>query len=1356
MEPSNVKQAITDPAWINSMPEELLQFKWLDVWELVPLSNNIKALTLKWVFKNKHDEENTVIRNKTRLVVRGYRQEEGINFEESFASVARMEAIRIFLAYVAHKSFIVFQMDVKTAFLHEILKKYEMETCDPVGTPMEIKDKLDLDKNRTLAKLTEKHLKKVKRIFRYLWGTVNMDLWFMNDYGFELTRFSDVDYAGCKDTFKSTSGRLQFLGEKLGELFESTSNISAIDVLIMRTSKYGESNTSALDDPTLQVGNPVKEIFLKLNLPDHGYIIIYCKLVLTEPEIKANTPSYSNQTQYHQPLSPFAQQYYSPHAQQQLNDVPMVQQRSYQAPVLNHSSVVHHQSYQVPAIHQPPQASFPLMDSGLVVPSFLPTDDPIACLNKAMAFISTSFTSRYPPTNNQLRTSSNLRNQETIQDGRVIGETDSGVYRQCKRHAFWSLNEDILKITILKTNTPYPSRKIQRIRACTHQRPQRKEDQYAVVLDDEQMEFLADNGDTVTISQASQEIPTPVAFQTDDLDAFDSDCDEAPYVSVVLMAKLSSYDLEVLSEVPTHDNYLDNHEIDQNVQDTQYFEQPETENVVVQDTSSSAQQEAMIMCVIEEINNQVAKCNEVDKENKIINESLTAELERYKEQIKIFKERQKFDLNDREKYINSQLRKVIIDKNAKVTEFENQIHSLKLQLNATVGSHKTLSTTVDVLKMESKAKEDKYLEEIIELEKKKKALDNVVYKMSQSMQTMYMLTKPQVFYDECHKTTLGYQNPLYLTQAQRKVPTLYCGHTIVKQHDALSVIDIEETLELAEESRLKMHAKQNDPIANNKKFIIAPIDYVALNKLSEHFVKHFVPQKQLSAEQAFWLPISQPVSETPPVQPEPILKKIPRELPTTSLVKDSFNKMRSHVNKFDEVITVRTKVTGQNEETWGFEHIRGAFEKDVKPFVKTLKEYFHMFAQGLAKEINDMKEVFTQMETELIISQDLMHTAMNSLAKIIDYQSMEKSYLEEYSECVQLKAELLKKNDMVKRQFIMNFQKDVPEWKTDVAHEYPTFFEINDLKAHLQAKNNSISKLKDHIATLEGKDVSECNKSENISKVFAPGMYKIDLEPFSPKLLKNREAHIDYLKHIKEHADTLCEIVEHARALKPLDSDLDSACWNFTIDGNTCPLTSITSTTIVPPKKPLSTTVVKKTPPISNNSGKLKDITNVGRINRPLVPGLGLLQAHDRAAFSAHQLLGQFCDSGLKVAFRKHTSNVHDLEGVDLLKGSRGSNLYTMLLEEMMQSSLICLLSKASKTKSLLWHQRLSHLKFSAINDLAKQGLVRGLPKLKYQKDHLCSACSLGKSKKHTHKPKSDDSICNALTQKGRSITNMV
>nr|GFC45194.1 retrovirus-related Pol polyprotein from transposon TNT 1-94 [Tanacetum cinerariifolium] len=101
MEPKNVKEAMTDPAWIDSMQEELLQFKRLDVWV-----------------------------NKSHLVVRGYRQEEGIDFEESFAPVARMEAIKIFLAYAGHKSFTVFQMDVKTLFLHGLMKE-DVYVCQP-------------------------------------------------------------------------------------------------------------------------------------------------------------------------------------------------------------------------------------------------------------------------------------------------------------------------------------------------------------------------------------------------------------------------------------------------------------------------------------------------------------------------------------------------------------------------------------------------------------------------------------------------------------------------------------------------------------------------------------------------------------------------------------------------------------------------------------------------------------------------------------------------------------------------------------------------------------------------------------------------------------------------------------------------------------------------------------------------------------------------------------------------------------------------------------------------------------------------------------------------------------------------
>nr|GEW11190.1 hypothetical protein [Tanacetum cinerariifolium] len=116
--------------------------------------------------------------------------------------------------------------------------------------------------------------------------------------------------------------------------------------------------------------------------------------------------------------------------------------------------------------------------------------------------------------------------------------------------------------------------------------------------------------------------------------------------------------------------------------------------------------------------------------------------------------------------------------------------------------------------------------------------------------------------------------------------------------------------------------------------------------------------------------------------------------------------------------------------------------------------------------------------------------------------------------------------------------------------------------------------------------------------------------------------------------------------------------------------------------------------------------------------------------------VGQFCDSDLEVAFRKNACFVRNLEGVDLLSGNRSTNLYTINLHEMASASPICLMARASSTKSWLWHQRLSHLNFDTINDLAKNDLVIGLPKFKYHKDHLCPSCEQGKSKRASHPPK--------------------
>nr|GEZ28382.1 copia protein [Tanacetum cinerariifolium] len=195
----------------------------------------------------------------------GSSQEEGIDFKESFAPVARMEAIRIFLAYATHKSFTVFQMDVKTAFLHGSLKK-DVYVCQPEGF-------IDADHPSYVYKLKKAlyGLKQASRVWydelskfllqnHFFNGTIDPTLFirrFQNDVlvdsGFELTRFSDADYAGCKDTFKSTSGGAQFLGEKLtdyqlADIFTKALPTDRFNYLV-RHLGYQEA-TNVFDDKT--------------------------------------------------------------------------------------------------------------------------------------------------------------------------------------------------------------------------------------------------------------------------------------------------------------------------------------------------------------------------------------------------------------------------------------------------------------------------------------------------------------------------------------------------------------------------------------------------------------------------------------------------------------------------------------------------------------------------------------------------------------------------------------------------------------------------------------------------------------------------------------------------------------------------------------------------------------------------------------------------------------------------------------------------------------------------------------------------------------------------------------------------
>nr|GEV47664.1 hypothetical protein [Tanacetum cinerariifolium] len=200
VEPKNFKQAILEPSWIDAMQEEIHEFKRLQV---------------------KTDEFGGVLKNKARLVAQVFRQEEGIKFENSFAPVARIEDIHIFVANATNKNMTIFQMGFKTDFLNGELKE-EVYVSQPEGfidqdNPAHVADLIYAVClcARYQAKPTKKHLHAVKRIFRCLKGTINMGLWYSKDTGMSLTAYSDADHARCQDTRCSTTGSTRFLGDKL-------------------------------------------------------------------------------------------------------------------------------------------------------------------------------------------------------------------------------------------------------------------------------------------------------------------------------------------------------------------------------------------------------------------------------------------------------------------------------------------------------------------------------------------------------------------------------------------------------------------------------------------------------------------------------------------------------------------------------------------------------------------------------------------------------------------------------------------------------------------------------------------------------------------------------------------------------------------------------------------------------------------------------------------------------------------------------------------------------------------------------------------------------------------------------------
>nr|GEX51312.1 retrovirus-related Pol polyprotein from transposon TNT 1-94 [Tanacetum cinerariifolium] len=339
------------------------------------------------------------------------------------------------------------------------------------------------------------------------------------------------------------------------------------------------------------------------------------------------------------------------------------------------------------------------------------------------------------------------------------------------------------------------------------------------------------------------------------------------------------------------------------------------------------------------------------------------------------------------------------------------------------------------------------------------------------------------------------------------------------------------------------------------------------------------------------------------------------------------------------------------------------------------------------------------------LSKEVFTVATNSELNVVRFTEMHVANTIVEAHCLELEAELSNLRDKSHHD---NHEELVNRFSKLEVTTLTT--ENVNLKAQMLDKVNSISK--DHVKP----------------KVLAPRKYAIDVEPIVPRIRNNREAHLDYLRHLKKSVETIRDIVEEAKIVVQI------VLWY---------LDSYCSKHMTGDRSRLMNFVKKFIGTVRFGNDHFGAIMGYG----DYVIGDSVISKVYYVEGLGHNLffVGQFCDSDLEVAFRKNSYYVRDTDSVELIKGSRGSNLYTISIEDIMKSSSICLLSKALKNKSWLWHRRFNHLNFGTINDLARKDLVRGLPRLKFKKDHLCSACQLGKSKKHTHKSKTENTNLEVL-----------
>ncbi|GKA55191.1 retrovirus-related pol polyprotein from transposon TNT 1-94, partial [Tanacetum coccineum] len=791
--------------------------------------------------------------------------------------------------------------------------------------------------------------------------------------------------------------------------------------------------------------------------------------------------------------------------------------------------------------------------------------------------------------------------------------------------------------------------------------------------------------------------------------------------------KAHIYDSDISAEVQLHDKCYNDEIFNMFTQEEQYTELlepipephqvPQNDSNVISEVSSVEQgggtveqhpvtveetrvyQESSLLNLVAE----VEKVNMVNCKMRETNAKLTTELARYKNQEKCFEiSQEKYDKLERcyqqsvyqEQCLTKKINALHLSSGKQITALNEEISNLNKQLSKEKSTVSSLLEEKKRLKSDFKIREDELLDKQVQLENKIKELDNILVKMGQSIQTMHMLSpKPDSFYHSEHKMALGYQNPFYLKQAQQKQQSLYNGKVLLRNNrdSQLVVFCSPRDLQNSDES-----------LAMNK----------ALELEIECLLRAVVSQDIMSIVHNNF------VVDTSNLQ---------TELDQCKYDKISYDKAYNDMHqKIERLQAQLGDQKGKSKDTpYGSNTLDPLPQKLENENVE-----LEFQVQNYEKENAHLKTAYknlfdsinvTRTQTKLIIDslQNKLHDTIYENAKLraqlFDKVSDQKDTTKGTSTNTKFANQSTERKPFLqslRNQFVVR---------------QPNAFKSerqNASKTQIPQKVDKTHDLSNPV-TSNSVPTTEESKVVDNDKVIAPGMFRINpfKNPRVEKFVPNKPSKAS----VRTNPITASQ--PHVIIKKAVNSD-----------SNGFSSTGVDITTKTRRPQPRSNTKNDRVPSASKSSRIMNKEVDVEDHPRNL-----LLSTNKKPLSSECNNIKLAIRNDkskivyamyLEVAFRRNTCFILNLEGVDLLKGNHTTNLYTINLHDMASTSLICLMARTTSTKSWLWHQRLSHLNFHTINDLARNDLVIGLPKFKYNKEHLCPSCEQGKSKRDSHPPK--------------------